>query len=93
LNLVRVASCLELDESERKISGRGNFRDVSCKDVTGDSSFVSIVEQFASRLYDVSLNITSLLHLHRLGTHTAVRDNTRNRQSHLVSECNREIRA
>lgn len=92
LSLVTVASCHELDGSERKISDGGNFRDVSCKDTTGDN-FVSIVEQFASRLCDISLNITSLFHLHRLGTHTTVRVNTGNNQSHLVSECNREIRA
>lgn len=93
LDLVTVASCHELDGSERRISDRGNFRDVSCKDITGDNNFVSIVEQFASRLCHISLNITSLFHLHRLGTRAAVRDNTGNRQSHLVSECNREIRA
>jgi hypothetical protein len=90
LNLVTVPSYLELNESERRTADRENFRDVSCKDVR---YFVSIVEQFASRLCDVSLNITRLLHLHRVGTHAAVRDNTRNRQSHLVSGCNREIRA
>jgi hypothetical protein len=88
-----VASCLELDESERRISDRGDFHDVNCKVVTDDSSFIPIVEQFASRLCDVSLNPTSLLHLHLVGTHAVIRDDTRNRQSHLVSECNRRIRA